>query len=62
MSKFQRDDSDFFGGAVLADDTCGVVSLSTASGASYTFKVNDDPELMMSGLHEPCALSQRWLV
>ena len=54
MSKFDLD-SNFHGGAVLADDTCGVVSLSNSAGDFMTFTVHDDPELTMSGLHEPCS-------
>jgi hypothetical protein len=55
-----NDNCDYFGGAVLADSTCGIVTLSTASGATFTFKLNDDPEFVMSGLSEPCMLSERW--
>ncbi len=60
MNKFNREDSSYFGGAVLADDTCGFVSLCDASGGVLKINVTDDPELMMSGLYEPCALSERY--
>lgn len=51
---------DFFGGAVLADDSLGSVSLTTSFGEVLNIHVSDDPELMMSGLHEPCGSFEKW--
>lgn len=63
MSKIyttEHDSYNFHGGAVLADDTCGSVSLSTAAGEVLTINLNDDPEFTMSGLYEPCSSYDRW--
>lgn len=46
--------------ASLADNHCGLASLSFASGATITFFVNDDSEYMMSGLYEPDSSFERW--
>jgi hypothetical protein len=53
-------DNDFFGGAVLADSTCGSASFTTHSGDVLTFKVDHDPEFTMSGLDEPCSSFDQW--
>lgn len=55
-----KTECDWFGGAVLADDTCGFASFTTHTGDVLTLKLDHDPELMMSGLHEPCSLSEKW--
>lgn len=61
MSFNVKDESyNVHGGAVLADDTCGVVSLSTSSGGFLTFNLTDDPEFTMSGLYEPCSSFDQW--
>lgn len=54
------DQNEFFGGAVLADESCGSVSFCTASGATLSFKVSDDPEYTMSGVYEPCTSFEGW--
>lgn len=51
---------DFFGGAVLADRSCGSVSLSTSFGDVLTLNLDHDPELTMSGVTDNCELSERW--
>lgn len=51
--KFYERGCEFYGGAVLADNTCGSVSLRDASGSDFKINVGDDPELTMSGLYEP---------
>lgn len=53
MNKFNREDSNYFGGAVLADDSCGSVSLYSASGSVLKVHVSDDPEFMLSGFYAP---------
>lgn len=53
-------ETEFFGGAVLADASCGVASLTTSAGDVLTFEVHDDPEFTMSGLTEPCSSFERW--
>lgn len=60
MSKFMRDDSEFFGGAVLADNECGSVSLRDASGSVFKLNVGDDPEMTMSGLYDHDTSFDRW--
>lgn len=60
MDKFNRDDSGFFGGAVLADRDCGSVSLRDASGSTFKVYVSDDPEYTLSGVYEPCMVSEGW--
>lgn len=50
---FHDKDSEFFGGAVLADRTCGSVSFRDASGSDIFVSLTDDPEYTMSGLYEP---------
>lgn len=60
MSAIMDTDFNFHGGAVLADDTCGSVSLYGASGDVLTFKVDHDPEFTMSGLYEPCSSYDKW--
>lgn len=58
MSSFV--DFNYFGGAVLADASCGSVTLSGSSGEVFTVKVDNDPEFTMSGVYEPCELSDKW--
>lgn len=58
MSSFE--DFNYFGGAVLADDSCGSVTFSDSSGEVYTVKVDNDPEFTMSGLVEPCSSFDQW--
>lgn len=58
MSSFE--DFNYFGGAVLADESCGSVSFSTVGGEVLTINVYDDPEFTMSGLVEPDNLSEKW--
>lgn len=53
-------DTDYFGGAVLADSTCGHASFTTHTGEVLSFKVDHDPEFVMSGVYEPCTLSEKW--
>lgn len=53
-------DNDFFGGAVLADDTCGSVTLYGNAGDVFRINVIDDPEYTMSGLVEPCSSFDKW--
>lgn len=50
----------YFGGAVLADESCGAVSFSTSAGGVLSFKLDHDPEYTMSGLHEPCSSFEKW--
>lgn len=52
--------NDFFGGAVLADSTCGSASLTTHTGDVLTFKLDHDPEFVMSGVYEPCSSFEKW--
>lgn len=52
--------SEFSTGAVLADDSCGSASFTTLAGEVLTFKVDHDPEFMMSGLVEPCSSFEQW--
>ncbi len=51
---------DFFGGAVLADESCGRVSLSNRFGDVLTVNLDHDPELTLSGVTEPCGSFDRW--
>lgn len=53
-------DSEFFGGAVLADSSCGSVTLYGSSGDVLRINVTDDPEFTMSGLVEPCSSFDKW--
>ena len=53
-------DYGYFGSAVLADDTCGSVTLSNRAGEVFSVNVEHDPELTMSGLYEPCSASEKW--
>lgn len=53
-------DFSYFGGAVLADESCGSVSLSNSAGEVFTVMVDNDPEFTMSGVYEPCELSEEW--
>ena len=53
-------DFSYFGGAVLADESCGSVTFSGRSGEVYTVKVDNDPEFTMSGLVDTCELSEKW--
>lgn len=53
-------DFNYFGGAVLADESCGSVTFSGSSGEVYTVKVDNDPEFTMSGLQDTCELSEQW--
>jgi hypothetical protein len=55
-----EDSYNFHGGAVLADASCGSVSLSSRSGDVLTLNLDHDPEYTMSGLTEPCSLSEKW--
>lgn len=52
--------NDFFGGAVLADDSCGSASLTTRAGDVLSFKLDHDPEFTLSGLTEPCGSYDKW--
>lgn len=47
----------FHGGAVLADSTCGSLSLYSASGDVLNIHLDHDPEFTMSGLYEPTEAS-----
>lgn len=58
--KFNREDSSYFGGAVLADKECGSVSLRDAAGSVFRLHVGDDPEYTLSGLYEPDNRFERW--
>jgi hypothetical protein len=58
LNKFNREDSNYHGGAVLADASCGSVTLYGAFGATLKVNVIDDPEYTMSGLYEPCGRSE----
>lgn len=58
MSSFV--DFNYFGGAVLADESCGSVTLSNRSGEVLTFNVEHDPEFTLSGVYEPDSLSEKW--
>lgn len=51
---------DYFGGAVLADNTLGSASFTDASGMTISFSVSDDPEYRMSGLEDPCSSFEQW--
>lgn len=53
-------ENEFFGGAVLADDTCGSVTLYGDTGSVLRINVSDDPEYTMSGLVEPCSSFDKW--
>jgi hypothetical protein len=55
-----NNDTDFFGGASLADNHTGSVSFRDASGATFNVNVSDDPEFTMSGLYEPDSSFDRW--
>lgn len=46
-------DDNYFGGAVLADRSCGSVSFRDASGGDLRFDVGNDPEYTLSGVYEP---------
>ncbi|MNB99685.1 hypothetical protein D3C81_1639510 [compost metagenome] len=50
----------FHGGAVLADASCGSVSVCNRVGDVLTINLDHDPEWTMSGLTEPCKLSEKW--
>lgn len=58
MSSFE--DFNYFGGAVLADDSCGSVTLSSSFGDVLTINVEYDPEFTMSGVYEPDSASEKW--
>lgn len=53
-------DEGYFGGAVLADASCGSVSLSNRFGDVLTVNLDHDPEYVMSGVYDPCNLSEKW--
>ena len=53
-------DEGYFGGAVLADASCGSVSLSNRFGDVLTLNLDHDPEYVMSGVYDPCSLSEKW--
>lgn len=59
-NKFLRDDSDYFGGAVLDDRDIGSVSFRDASGSIFKLNVSDDPELMLSGSYDADSRFERW--
>lgn len=48
------------GGAVLVDESCGSASLTTSAGETISFRVDHDPEYVMSGVTEPCMSHQHW--
>lgn len=48
------------GGAVLADESCGSVSLCGRFGDVLTINLDHDPEFTMSGLYEPCGSFDKW--
>ena len=52
MSDF-RDGYNFHGGAVLADESCGSVSVSGRFGEVLKINLDHDPEFTMSGVYEP---------
>jgi hypothetical protein len=54
------DSYNFHGGAVLADASCGSVSLSSRSGDVLTINLDHDPEYTMSGVYEPCSSFEQW--
>lgn len=60
MSKYFEHNSNFHGGAVLADDTCGSVTFCGRFGDVLTVKVDNDPEYTMSGVYEPCSSFEKW--
>lgn len=53
-------DCNFFGGAVLADASCGSVSICNRFGEVLTVNLDHDPEFTLSGLTAPCSLSEQW--
>lgn len=53
-------DEGYFGGAVLADASCGSVSLSNRFGDVLNINLDHDPEYTMSGVTEPCSSFEKW--
>lgn len=51
---------EFFGGAVLADSSCGRVSFTTSAGDVLSVNLDHDPEYTLSGLTEPCGSFEKW--
>lgn len=61
MNNSKSSDSyNFHGGAVLADATCGSLSLCGDFGEVLTLNLDHDPEYTMSGLDEPCSSFDKW--
>lgn len=54
------DNTNYHGGAVLADASCGHVSLCGEFGDVLNIKLDHDPEFTMSGLDEPCSSYDEW--
>lgn len=57
FNAFDLDYHHHHGGAVLADGSCGSVSLYGDTGAVLTLNLTHDPEYTLSGLYEPLELS-----
>lgn len=53
-------DCTFFGGAVLADASCGSVSVCNHFGEVLTVNLEHDSEWTLSGLTEPCSSFDKW--